>query len=60
MQLKADVATGDEKKALMEQIKEAKESVDAMKLARKSMLKFKSSFEIGLENSKDNSKENID
>lgn len=60
LQLKADVATGDEKKALMEQIKEAKESVDAMKLARKSMLKFKSSFEIGLENSKDNSKENID
>ena len=48
IQLKADVAKGEEKKALVEQVKQAKESVEAMKLARKSMLKFKSSFEIGL------------
>lgn len=51
LQLKADVAKGKEKKELTEKIKKAKESVDAMKLARKNMLKFKSSFEIGVKNS---------
>lgn len=51
LQLKADVVKGKEKRQLTEQIKKAKESVDAMKLARKNMLKFKSSFEIGMENS---------
>jgi len=48
LRLKADIATGKEKKELKEQIKRAEESVDAMKLARKSMAKFVSSFEIGL------------
>lgn len=51
LQLKADVAKDKEKKELVKQIKQARESVDAMKIARKNMLKFKSSFEIGLENS---------
>jgi len=48
LQLKADVATGKERKAIQTEIKGAKESVEAMKIARKSLLKFKSSFEIGL------------
>ena len=51
LKLKKDVANGNEKKALAEQIKRAEESVEAMKLARKSMLKFNSSFEVGLANS---------
>lgn len=48
LKLKADVAKGSEKKALQTEIKNATESVEAMKIARKSLLKFKSSFEIGL------------
>lgn len=48
LRLKADVATKDEKKKLKAQIKSAEESVEAMKIARKSMAKFVSSYEIGL------------
>jgi hypothetical protein len=43
--LEADVSVGDEKKELKRQIKNAENSVDVMKIARKSLLKFKSSFE---------------
>lgn len=48
LNLQADVATGKEKKKLQAEIKSAEESVEAMKIARKSLLKFKSSFDIGL------------
>ena len=48
LKLKADVANDKEKKELKRQIKNAEESVEAMKIARKSLLKFKSSFEAGL------------
>lgn len=49
LRLKRDVATGKEKKAIAETIKKAEESVEAMKVARKSMLKYNSSFAVGLE-----------
>lgn len=48
LRLQADVAEGKEKKRLKAEIKRAEETVNAMKLARKSMNKFISSFEIGL------------
>lgn len=48
LKLKADVASKDEKKKLTLEIKNAEESVEAMKIARKNILKFKSSFEIGV------------
>ncbi len=48
LRLKADIADGKEKKELKRQIKNAEESVEAMKIARKNLLKFKSSFEDGL------------
>lgn len=48
LRLKADVASGKEKKMLKAEIKEAEDSVEAMKIARKSMAKFTSSFEAGL------------
>ncbi|MDD3417446.1 MAG: hypothetical protein PHY47_26225, partial [Lachnospiraceae bacterium] len=48
LRLKADVASKDEKKKLALEIKNAEESVEAMKIARKSILKYKSSFEIGV------------
>ena len=51
LKLKADVATGKEKKELKDKIKKTEESVEAMKIARKSLLKFKTSFEEGLKNS---------
>jgi hypothetical protein len=38
----------ERKKAIKAKIKEAEDSVEAMKIARKSMLKYQSSFEIGL------------
>ena len=49
LKLKKDVAKGKEKKELAETIKKAEESVEAMKVARKSMLKFNSSFAEGLQ-----------
>ena len=47
LELKADVASKEEKKALQEEIKQFKEAVEAMKTARKNILRFKSSFETG-------------
>ena len=38
-----------EKKELIRQIKNAEDTVEAMKIARKNLLKFKSSFEEGLD-----------
>lgn len=48
LKIQADVAGGEEKKELKNKIENAQESIDAMKIARKSLLKFKSSFEQGL------------
>ena len=48
LRLKADVASGKEKKELKDKIKKTEESVEAMKIARKSLLKFKTAFEEGL------------
>ena len=47
--LEKDVAKGKERKAIAETIKKAEESVEAMKVARKSMLKYNSSFAEGLQ-----------
>lgn len=49
LRLKKDVAKGKEKKKIAETIKKAEESVEAMKVARKSMLKYNSSFAEGLQ-----------
>lgn len=48
LRLQADVADGEKKKELKRQIKNSEESVEAMRIARKSLLKFKSSFEEGI------------
>lgn len=48
LKLQADVAGSEEKKELKTRIKNAQESVEVMKVARKSLLKFISSFEEGL------------
>jgi len=48
LRLQADVADGKDKKELKRKIKNAEESVEAMKLARKNWRKFMSSFEEGL------------
>ena len=48
LRLKADVASGREKSELKTKIKKAEESAEAMKIARKSMVKFMSSFEAGM------------
>lgn len=48
LRLQHDIAIGREKKLLKAKIKEAEDTVEAMKIARKSMLKFQSSFETGL------------
>lgn len=52
LKLKENVATDDEKKLLKNEIKNAEQSVEIMKIARKSMLKFNSSFEEGLKANK--------
>lgn len=49
LRLKKDVAKGKEKKEIAETIKKAEKSVEAMKVARKSMLKYNSSFAEGLQ-----------
>lgn len=49
LRLKKEVAKGKEKKAIAESIKKSEESVEAMKVARKSMLKYNSSFAEGLQ-----------
>lgn len=48
LRLQCDIAKGKEKKLLKAKIKEAEDSVEAMKIARKSMLKFQSSFELAI------------
>lgn len=48
LKLQADVASGREKRELKAKIKNAEESVEAMKIARKNLKKFMSSFEVGL------------
>lgn len=48
LKLQADVANSKDKKELKARIKKAEESVEAMKVARKSMVKFMSSFEVGM------------
>lgn len=48
LKLQADVVSGKEKKDLKGRIKKAEESAEAMKIARKNLRKFMSSFEIGL------------
>ena len=48
LRLKIDVANAKEKKQLKEEIKKAEESVEAMKITRKNMVKFMSSFETGM------------
>lgn len=48
LRLKKDVEKGKEKKAIAETIKKAEQSIEAMKVARKSMLKYNSSFAEGL------------
>ena len=48
LRLQLDVVSGKDKKLLKAKIKEAEESVEAMKIARKSMLKYHGSFETGL------------
>ena len=49
LRLKADVADKEEKKKLETEIKNAEESVHAMKIAMKSMNKFNSSFALALQ-----------
>lgn len=49
LRLKKDVARGNEKKNIAGKIKKAEESVEAMKVARKSMLRYNSSFAEGLQ-----------
>jgi len=48
LRLKMDVASGKKKKEIAEEIKKAEETVGAMNVARKNLLKFNSSFEEGL------------
>ena len=45
--MKADELTGDEKKGLQDEIKNAQESIKAMKIAKDSLKKFISTFETG-------------
>ena len=49
LRLKMDVAKRKEKKEIAESIKKSEESVEAMKVARKNMLRFNSSFAEGLQ-----------
>lgn len=49
LKLKVDFASKEEKKTLKLEIKNAEESVNAMKIAMKNMNKFKSSFAVGLD-----------
>ena len=52
--IRNDGANRREKKELKDKIKKTEESVEAMKIARKSLLKFKTSFEEGLKVSSTN------
>lgn len=48
LKLQADVADSKKKRELRSKIKKAEESVEAMKIARKSLSRFISSFETGM------------
>lgn len=48
LRLKADGMSGKEKKQLKEEIKHCEESVEAMKVARKNLARFISSFGEGM------------
>ncbi|MBQ7918736.1 MAG: hypothetical protein IJ324_02175 [Lachnospiraceae bacterium] len=49
LRLKSDIASKEEKKQLILEIKNAEDSVNAMKIAMKSMNKYKSAFAIGMD-----------
>lgn len=49
LRLEMDVATGEKKKELKNKIKDSEKALEVMKIARKSMHKFNSSFEAGLQ-----------
>lgn len=49
LRLQADITNGKEKKELQSKIKKAEESVEAMKIARKNLRRFMSSFQEGLD-----------
>ncbi len=49
LQLQADVSSGKKKKELEAQISQAEKTVDAMKIARKSMIKYQTSFQEGMD-----------
>lgn len=48
LRLEHDIAKGKDKKLLNAKIKEAKQTADAMRIARKSLVRYHSSFELGL------------
>ena len=48
LKLKENVANGEEKKKLIKEIKNLEDSVNAMNIAMKSMNRFKSAFEEGV------------
>ena len=48
MKIKADTASQDEKKKMKKEIKNTEESVEAMKIAMKSMNKFISAYKVGM------------
>lgn len=48
LKLQADVASGKDKREIIAKIKRSEESAEAMKVARKSMVRFMSSFETGM------------
>lgn len=49
LKLKAETASGDEKKRLQKEIKNNEESIKAMKIAMKSMNRFISSYKMGMQ-----------
>lgn len=52
LRIKANLVDKEEKKKIKKQIKNAEDSVNAMKIAMKSMQKFNSSFELGMNSEK--------
>ena len=48
MKIKADTASQEEKKKMKKEIKNTEESVEAMKIAMKSMNKFISAYKVGM------------
>ena len=52
LKIKEDISNKEEKKKLKKQIKSAEDSISAMKIAMKSMQRFNSSFEVGINQDK--------